>query len=194
MDTDEKLFKEIFYQLYQPLCNYAYKYLQDRAQSEDVVQDLYTKIWDSRRDLLSSKGIKYYLYVSVRNSCVSLLRKRILLRDFDDVLIDIVDEVPEQPVQEDPYQLINRAFDGIPPKCLAVFKLSRIERLSYKEIAQNLGISVKTVENQLGKAMRHVRKFISEHPHFIFLLVFSYYFGLHKIGFSREYMFYLKEI
>jgi RNA polymerase sigma-70 factor (family 1) len=193
MNEDLKHFKQLFSELYQPLCNHAYKYLQDRDKSEDVVQELMIKIWETRKDLLSEKSLKYYLYIAVKNRCISILRKKIYMFDIDEMSADIAEEIPETNPLSDANQLIEQAFNGIPPKCLEIFKLSRIEKLSYKQIAEKLGISIKTVENQMGKAIKHIREFVKQHPN---LIVFFkiWYFSHYIVGVLKEFVFYLKEV
>lgn len=193
MNEDLKHFKQLFSELYQPLCNHAYKYLQDRDESEDVVQELMIKIWETRKDLLSEKSLKYYLFIAVKNRCITLLRKKNYMLDIDEMSIDIAEEIPETKPLPDANQLIEKAFNGIPPKCLEIFKLSRIEKLSYKQIAEKLEISVKTVENQMGKAIKHIREFVKQHPNLI-LLFKIWYFSHYIMGVLKEFVFYLKEV
>lgn len=193
MNEDLKHFKQLFFELYKPLCNHAYKYLNDRDESEDVVQELMIKIWETRKDLLSDKSLKYYLYVAVKNRCISILRKNIYMLDIDEMSIDIVEEVTETKPLIDANELIENAFKGISPKCLEIFKLSRIEKLSYKQIAEKLEISVKTVENQMGKAIKHIREFIKQHPNLI-LFFKIWCFSHYIMGVLKEFVFYLKEV
>ncbi|MBO9585309.1 MAG: RNA polymerase sigma-70 factor [Flavobacterium sp.] len=193
MNDELKHFKQLFYELYQPLCNYAHKYLQDRDESEDVVQELMIKIWETRQDLLYEKGLKFYLYTAVKNRCISILRKKIYMLDIDEMSADIAEEIPETKPLINPDQLVENAFNGIPPKCLEIFKLSRIEKLSYKQIAEKLEISVKTVENQMGKAIRHIREFVKKHPNLILLSKY-WYFSHYMMGVLKEFVFYLKEV
>lgn len=193
MNQDLKYFKQLFCELYQPLCNHAYKYLNDRAESEDVVQELMIKIWETRKDLLSDKSLKYYLYIAVKNRCISILRKKIYTLDIDEISTDIIEEVPETKPLMDANLLIENAFKGISPKCLEIFKLSRLEKLSYKQIAIKLEISVKTVENQMGKAIKHIREFIKQH-HNLILLFKIWHFSHYIMGVLKEFVFYLKEV
>ena len=192
MNEDQKFFKQLFYELYQPLCNYAYKYLHDRTESEDVVQELMIKIWETRKDLLYDPKLKYYLYTSVKNNCISILRKKIYTYNIEKMTSDIIEEVPENKPLTDPHQLIESAFNGISPKCLEIFKLSRLEKLSYKQIAEKLGISVKTVENQMGKAIKHIREFVKQHQILIILFKIGYFSCC--IGVLKEFSFYLKVV
>lgn len=193
MNEEHEHFKKLFYELYQPLCNHAYKYLNDRDESEDVVQELMIKIWETRKDLLNDKGLKYYLYVAVKNRCISQLRKRIHMLDIDEISIDAVEEFSEEKSSQDVNELIEKAFKGIPPKCLEIFKLSRLEKLSYKQISDKLGISVKTVENQMGKAIKQIREFVKQNHNSIVLFIL-YNFSQYTIGVLKEFVSYLKVV
>ncbi|TWF42950.1 RNA polymerase sigma-70 factor (ECF subfamily) [Chitinophaga polysaccharea] len=181
MTEAQEIFKTLFLENYQQLCNYAFKFLGDRNECEDAVQDVLIRFWELKKDKLGDHALKYYLYTATRNKCISMLRKRMHLQD--------IDELAPFAADDDPYdgnypqhcagKLVERAFEGLPPKCLEIFKLSRLENLSYKQIADKLDISVKTVENQMGKAIKHMRKFAAENP--VFLLALIYYVRFHGI-------------
>lgn len=164
MSTDEKNFKKLFYDNYQQLCNLAFKYLGDREESEDLVQNLMIRFWELKKEMINNPTAKYYLFTSVRNRCISVLRKKIHFINIDEIQIDIKDEIYEEKPNQDVEALVKTAFENIPPKCLEIFKMCRIQKLSYKEVAQKLNLSVKTVENQMGKAIKYIRQFIEQHP------------------------------
>jgi RNA polymerase sigma-70 factor (ECF subfamily) len=159
-------FESIFGDLYQPLCSYAYTIVQDANLCEDIVQEVFTRIWDTRRDLLLNDGIRFYLFSAVRNNCISHLRSVKGGRTMplnDKALADNVYISPKDTSDKGQYeQLLREAIDLLPEKCREVFVLSRIGHLKYKEIADVLGISAKTVENQLGKALKLIREFLKK--------------------------------
>ncbi len=171
MDTDQGLFKNLFYRHYQDLCNHAFKYLADRDESEDVVQEVMLRFWEIKRELVAEDAAKYYLFTAVRNRCISFIRKRLYTVSTEEYEINIADEIYEEHPGQDINQLVEKAFAGLSPKCAEVFKLSRIEKLTYQQIADKLNISVKTVENHMGKAIKHMRQFIREHPVISLLMV-----------------------
>lgn len=160
-------FRSVFEQYYNPLCNYAYSFLKDSDSSEDIVQEVFIKIWENRKDLIASNSIRFYLYTAVRNNCFTYLEKNKRTK-----IIPITD----QDVSEDSSPLdgesgtdynalLKQAIDQLPPKCREVFLLNRISKQSYQEVADQLNISVKTVENQIGKALRILRAFAKAyHP------------------------------
>jgi len=156
-------FKLVFVQYYNKLCNYAYSIVKDFDSSEDVVQEVFIKIWENRQDLITSEEIRFYLFASVRNNCLTYLKKNkknILVPISDqDGREDPVTSLQEQEPAINYKELLNQAIQQLPPKCKEVFLLSRISKQSYKEIADQLGISIKTVENQIGKALQILRRF-----------------------------------
>ena len=159
-------FESIFGDLYQPLCSYAMTFVQDTTLSEDIVQEVFTRIWETRKDLLLTDNIRFYLYSAVRNNCITHLRRlksgRTLPWD-DRALAGNPPVAPKEGNDQGQYeQLLREAIDLLPEKCREVFLLSRIGHLRYKEIADILGISVKTVENQLGKALKLIREFLKK--------------------------------
>jgi len=160
-------FQVVFRAWYTPLCNYAFTFTKDEDVCEDIVQDLFVKIWEQRRALLKEASIRYYLFTAVRNNCISWLRKEKqlgIVKWADDDMVAITPDYPAEPAGEerDERLLLRQAIDQLPPKYKEVFLLSRFGKLSYKEIAADLGISQKTVENQLGKAFKILRTFLKE--------------------------------
>ena len=138
--------------------------MRDEQEAEDVVQDTFVKIWETKRDLITSPDIKFYLITAVRNNCISLLRKQKTAATY------YSEEIPEPEPEPQLTQLqlsqdaterqrkITAALDSLPPKCKEVFLMAKMKDMSYKQIAEALDISVKTVENQMGKALRMLRE------------------------------------
>jgi RNA polymerase sigma-70 factor (family 1) len=161
----EKEFEQIFRKHYGKLCRLAQGYLQENDASEDVVQELFVKLWQEQPQLFVNENDAIpYLQRAVRNNCISVLRKKFQTVSMDDeegsFNMDWIpqEEESDQAVRESLHEQVSRAIEMLPPKCAIVFKLHRFSDLSYKEIAEQLGISVKTVENQMGKALRILRE------------------------------------
>ncbi|MBB2949560.1 MULTISPECIES: RNA polymerase sigma-70 factor [unclassified Sphingobacterium] len=171
MNTESRAFKSLFYTHYQSLCNYAFKYLSDHDESKDVVQEVLIRFWEIKRDMISDPAAKYYLFTAVRNRCITILRKKIYNISTDELTLEVADEPYIEQPERDVQKLIQEAMDGLPPKCREVFTLSRVENLTYKQIAEKLNISIKTVENQMGKAIKHMREFIKKHAILILILL-----------------------
>lgn len=167
--TEESLhsnFRIFFDQHYQRLCSYAFSFLKDEESCEDIVQDIFIKIWLNRQDLIGSEQLKFYVFSAVRNNCLTRLQKnkkyRVVEMNDEDEVEEIIIKLDPEDEKTNPTELIAKALDRLPPKCREVFLLSRIGNLTYLQIADNLGISIKTVENQMGKALKILRNFANE--------------------------------
>jgi RNA polymerase sigma-70 factor (family 1) len=157
-------FKELFLQFYDPLCKYAFNLVADKDASEDIVQDVFTRIWEKYREVINSPAIRAYLYKAVRNSSFTYLGKKnniqiYSLSDMETAEWNITEEPDNQDITQ--YrELLKQGIEHLPPKCREVFLLSRSGNLSNQEIADNLGISVNTVNNQTWKAMKMLKEFV----------------------------------
>lgn len=160
---DESAFETVFRAHYENLCRFAHRYTQDPDQSEDLVQDVFFKLWKTASSIELRTAIKPYLYQSVRNACLNHIKHL-------GVRAAYADAHPAVEGREDNAAEVNElerriavAIDGLPEKCREVFELSRFGGLKYQQIADELGISVKTVENQMGKALRVLRDELSDY-------------------------------
>jgi RNA polymerase sigma-70 factor (family 1) len=154
-------FENLFRDHYNELSNYAFSILRSREDAEDIVQDVYVKLWQNTPSVIETPQAKFYLLTAIRNNCISLLRKQSGKRFVqpEDVHLQApVVEVSREPAK-DIDSLVGQALSLLPPQCLVVFKMSRFGKLTYAQIATELGISPKTVENQVGKALRIMRDF-----------------------------------
>ena len=174
----EKNFETLFKQHYQQLCSYAFTFLKDAESSEDVVQELFIKIWEKQKLEIGATQLKYYLFTAVRNNCITRLQKN--KKNYFEELKDedatdemkIFLEKNEEAAQ--PKELIAKAMELLPPKCREVFLLSRLSGHTYMQIAESLGISVKTVENQMGKALKILRQELHGYLHILLLIWLLY--------------------
>lgn len=185
-------FEAIFRQHYERLCSYAYTLLEDEASSEDVVQEVFIKIWEQRKDLIGSDQLKFYLFTAVRNNCLTTIAKNkksaVVELGEEDAFDEINLKIEVVDSSADPKILLAKAMEQLPPKCREVFMLSRLSGQTYQQIADSLGISVKTVENQMGKAIKILKVFAKENR--VYLLVVCCLAGekdlLHSIGIFIE--------
>ncbi|MGB8195247.1 MAG: sigma-70 family RNA polymerase sigma factor, partial [Chitinophagaceae bacterium] len=129
--------------------------------------------------VIESPQFKFYLLTATRNSCISFLRKQAgkVFVEPDDVNMLSVAETPEPASTGGPTQdmaaVVEKALSLLPPQCLAVFRLSRFGKLTYQQIAEELGISIKTVENQMGKALKIMRDY-ARRNNISFVLLLAY--------------------
>jgi RNA polymerase sigma-70 factor (family 1) len=177
-------FQQSFFQFYEPLCQYAFTLVKEQAACEDIVQDIFMRIWEKKQDLIGKPGLQYYLYTAVRNNCLTFLEKQRKNSSVPLLSDEIADEATVRPGEQVPETdvtaLLNHAFDQLPPKCREVFALSRMNGLSYLQISEVLGISIKTVENQVGKALKILRAYWQQKqvPVLVPWLFISFIYGL----------------
>lgn len=151
----------MFKEFYNPLCNFAATIIRDNRMAQDVVQDVFTKVWAKREELAINSNEKSYLFQAVKNRAFEVLRKRKSESNLDlNKLEESLNQSSHIDEEANKYMLkefLNKSIRQLPPKCQEIFILNKMNGLTYKEIAEELDISVKTVENQIGKAYRKLR-------------------------------------
>jgi RNA polymerase sigma-70 factor (ECF subfamily) len=155
---DAQAFDEIYSRYWHTLYGQAYKRLGNRETTEEVLQDLFTKIWINRHKIMVNVSVGAYLSASVKYLVLNQLQKEAVRKKFAFGYIKqapTTGNVTEETIlfQELQY-LVAQEVGKLPPKCKSVFELSRYEQYSNKGIAKELNISEKTVENQIGKAIK----------------------------------------
>ncbi len=153
---DEVAFEVIFKRYYASMVLFALNYLHDKDRTESIVQDVFVKFWE-KRFALEISSLQGYLVVSVRNRCHNELKRQGVVRGYEKSVEPDASVWPQYPDRESAEQ-INRVIEELPPRRKMIFKMSRIEGLKYKEIAEKLAISPKTVEVQMGKALKYLRE------------------------------------
>lgn len=155
-------FEHLFKQYYEPLCRHAMSYSYDAAYAEDVVSDVFARIWERRNQLNIDVSVKSYLYRAVSNQCIDVLRnsyhKRVVLTDnFESLNTAEKSDIGLLPETRELTDKIENAIRALPKQCGIIFRLSRDAGLKYQDIAKKLGISVKTVETQMSRAFKSLR-------------------------------------
>ena len=169
---DEFDFDEIYLLYYPRLVLYALKLTGNRENSEEIIQDVFIRFWMKEGHLNIKHSIKAYLFRAVHNACLDFLKK-----EKNQYKSSFSDFVREQDAIEfyDPILLeeldlaIQKSIENLPDQCKRVFLLHRNENLTYREIASNLDISIKTVETQISRAVKSLRKSLVEYLPQIFL-------------------------
>ncbi len=155
-------FNYFFDYYYSGLCVYANSYTGDLSSSEEVVQDVFVKFWEKRQGIEIESSVRFYLFRAVHNQCMNLQKRKKVERAYRQQTILQADNLHEGQwslfnESELRYHL-DQAISKLPARCREVFEMSRFENLKNKEIAEKLGIKEKTVENQITKALKVLRK------------------------------------
>jgi RNA polymerase sigma-70 factor (ECF subfamily) len=157
--TDNINIDDLFRLNYRPLCLYALHYLQDTDLAEDMVQECFTTLWEKIRQGFPITNRRAYLYMTVRNRCLDHLRRKGIqtesLKPYDTYGIIEDDDAEERSATE---ARLWTAIDALPEKCRQVFLMSKRDGLKYEEIAEELGLSVNTVRNQISKALNMLKE------------------------------------
>ncbi len=174
---NERVFETVFRKHYQSLCNYACGILKDMDDAEEVVQSIFMKFWEQREGIEINVSLKSYLYRAVHNTCLNRL-KHLKIQEVHKQYVgnyyeenhDSATEMMEKVVLEN---RISNALEKLPEQCRLIFKMSRFEELKYQEIADRLGLSIKTVENQIGKALRIMRTELADYLPLAIILMYQ---------------------
>lgn len=173
---DEKAFETLFWQYNVHVYNFIYSLLYEKALAEDLTQTVFLKIWEKHETINLEHSFDAYLFTIARNLVYKETESRLLSEKFTEALqrkLSDVDSLMEEKIDaESLREYINNLVEELPPARREIFRLSRNEHLSYKEIAERLSISEKTIENQLNRALGFLRdRLVSDH-----LLSIIFYF------------------
>jgi len=163
---DVKQFESLFRSSYVSLVRYAKSFVRDHDSAEEIVQDLFFKLWNERDRITIETTLNGYLFRSVHNRCLHLLEHRKVIEKHErETIIEqkgSIENVTEH-VQYNELQIaIAKILERLPERCGKIFCMNRFEGLKYTEIAEKLAISVKTVEVDMGKALKEFRKALRE--------------------------------
>lgn len=170
-------FESLFKEHYSELCSYANKFLNDLSAAEETVQALFVKVWENRESIVFTKSKRVYLFSATRNACFNQLRHlkiREAYKEFNQEEMEY-----ERSTVEEDYQAvelsdkIRKSIDALPEGRRKIFILSRFEGMKYKEIADELKISIKTVEHQMGSAIKHLKNDLAEYLTLLLVLILS---------------------
>ena len=170
--SDEKAFVILFHHYYGYLCLYATKIINDDSTAEEIVQDLFVKLWEKRDQLNIETSLKNYLFRSVKNLCINYIQhNKTKIRYAQNVLSEIVYNISDDSnfTEIDLSRKIDESINSLPEKRKEIFRLSRQEGLKYHEIAQKLNVSVKTVETQMSLAIKTLREKLKNYNSFFTL-------------------------
>lgn len=159
---DKKEFESLFRSSYVSLVRYAKTLIKDHDTAEEIVQDLFFRLWQDKEKLNIESSLNGYLFRSVHNKCLHYIEhSRVVIRHAEEMIYRQTEN------QESPSDILNykelqdkiaKILERLPEKCGKIFTMSRFEGLKYTEIAEKLSVSVKTVEANMGRALKEFRK------------------------------------
>jgi RNA polymerase sigma-70 factor (family 1) len=163
---DLAAYKQLFIHYHQRLTQFSLSITGNKESAEEVVSDVFIKIWNKRKSLDHIENLHLYLYVSTKNLSINYLQKQNKHRSFSldesNVELSTIYFDPEQMmITAEMFRRLNLAVQDLPPKCRLIFKLIKEDGLSYKEVAQLLQLSLKTIENQMTIALKKIGHSIS---------------------------------
>jgi RNA polymerase sigma-70 factor (ECF subfamily) len=159
-EDDQQALEALFEKYYTQLCDFAFQYVRSFDLTEEVVTDVFFKIWQKRDTITCTGNFKAYLYTAVRNQALDLLKKEERPLDSLDALPPETASDQYQPDEELLFKEFKNYIEGLintlPPRRKLIFKMSRLEGFTYREIADILSISIHTVQNQMVEAVKQL--------------------------------------
>jgi RNA polymerase sigma-70 factor (family 1) len=158
---DQQAYKELFLSLYPALYSFTSGIIKSKPAAEEIISDVFIKIWEKRQDLDLIVNLKVYCYVIAKNLSLNYLEKQkrittLNIEDFSDTLADVFINPEQLMITSEMLDRIKIAIDGLPARCKMIFNLVKENDFKYKEAAEIMNISVKTVENQLAIALKKI--------------------------------------
>lgn len=156
---DQHAFRILFKHYYTTLFQFAVSIVKVREVAEEIVEDVFIKVWNKRKNLTKIANLRLYLYVSVKNHCLNHVTRRGITTEIDPDQLDVVcaELVPNPEdllLASELLQRVNKSIHELPPKCRIVYKLVKENGLTYKEVGEILNISPRTVENHIAAAIK----------------------------------------
>lgn len=165
-DGDQHAYAQLYLAYMPYLLRFARSIIKNNELSEEIVSDVFIKVWQNRADIGKVENLKLYLYVSTKNTALNYLsrhfRKEVISLEEMSLNISMGTYNPEQLlITSEAVKKINLEIQKLPPRCRLIFKLVKEDRLRYNEIARLLNISVKTIDNQMAIALKKISSAIN---------------------------------
>lgn len=174
---DRRALQAIFDQQYEAVCKAIFRFVQDPGLTEDLAQEVFVRFWEKRESIKIDSNLGAYLRRMAVNEALGYMRKKSRYQA-DELPVHLPGKqaaaADEEMETKELSKRISEAIAVLPPRCRMVFQLSRFEELTYREIAEKLEISIKTVENQMGKALKIMRENLSDYL-VLFVLFLKYF-------------------
>ena len=172
--SDAAAYEKVFQTYYRPMTAYAFRFLGNLPDSESIVQDVFLRLWQKRGEIMITSSLMHYLFRSVKNHCINFLEHERIKTRYQTFVIqndndrnDYNEFFPELDIMN----RIETAIATLPPKRQEIFRLAREEGLKYREIADKLELSVKTVETQMTLALKQLRELLKAYKHLVLFLI-----------------------
>lgn len=163
---DKAAFEELFRSYFTPLCSFAQKFVYDVDEAKDIVHNVFINLWNKRDDIDMQTSLKSYLFQGVQNRSLNYIRDHKKLVQFDtpqsEAELNLYLESRDHLETSEAESRINHALDDLPEKCREIFLMNRFDGLKYREIAEKLNISIKTVETQMSRALKSLREKLAD--------------------------------
>ena len=172
LHDDEVAFRYLFEHYYASLCLFAKRFIDDRETREDIVQEVFFHLWERRKQISVTGSAQNYLLTSVRNLCLNYLRRQEVQQPFEDSIFDQPDdEEGDRLIQlRELEELLEQTLAKLPPEYRLAFELNRMEGKSLDEVAQRMGVSMRTVERYRDRALALLHTELKDYlPLFLFL-------------------------
>jgi RNA polymerase sigma-70 factor (family 1) len=164
-EGDEKAFSSLYYKYHHRLGIYLYQLTSSRPFAEELLQDVFCKVWEKRDQLPAIENFQAWLFTIAKNQALNALRsvvsERLQKKVWEKNQVDV--SGLDQLTTEDQLQLLDKAISQLPPQQKKVFMLSRYKRLKYIEIAEELNLSKETIKSYLQIATSSIRKYVNNH-------------------------------
>lgn len=169
LHSDQQAFAQLFTGIQPYLKTFAVAIIRDRELAEEIVSDVFIRVWQNRKTLSAVENLRLYLYIATRNTAFNYasrhFRRETVSLDEIDINLQAGYANPEQQmITSEAIRKIESAIQQLPARCKLIFKLVREDGLRYKDIASLLDISVKTIDNQMAIAMKKIREAIAFYP------------------------------
>lgn len=174
---DEGAFQAIFQEFYVPVCKTVQRFIRDKGIVEDLAQDIFVRLWERREQINITTSLGAYLHRMAVNEALTYIRrqKKFQTNDITETDFKANDHSTDQVMAGNELKdNISAAISQLPPRCQTIFKMSRYEEMTYKQIGEALDISVKTVENQMGKALKILRGLLQNYLQWMVLCIYIF--------------------
>lgn len=156
---DHSVFKQLFESYFKKMTFFAEYFLMDRDEAEDVAQEVFVELWNKAPELADISNLKSYLFVQVRNRCLNKLKHLHVEDHYKEWLLEAqaYAEIPEVEIDQELLQRVYDVIEELPDQSRLIFKSCVLEGKKYKDVAEELGISVNTVNTQMKRAYKYIR-------------------------------------